>query len=90
MTNKEAIDILNNKLNIAYFSSEDNEALDKAIMALERQERPSLRQVTYYHPKFGKGDGWYDELRHLIFLHWITKELAVRFGWKIEEAENEK
>lgn len=39
MTNKEAAEILKTKLNIAYFSSEDNEALDLAIKALEFQER---------------------------------------------------
>ena len=37
MTNKEAIEHLNNKLNIAYFTAEDNEALDMAIKALEEQ-----------------------------------------------------
>ena len=38
MTNKEAIDILNNRLNTVYFTSEDLDALDLAIKALEEVE----------------------------------------------------
>ena len=47
MTNKEAIEHLNNKLNIAYFTAEDNEALDMAIKALE--ERDDLIERAYGH-----------------------------------------
>lgn len=39
MTYKEAIEHLNNKLNIAYFTAEDNEALDLAIEALKKLDK---------------------------------------------------
>lgn len=60
-----------------------------AIKALEEQERPTFRHVILYHPRYGKCDGVYDEARQLVFLHWISKDLANTLGWKIEEAELE-
>ena len=51
MTNQEAIEVLTTKLNIAYFTDEDNEALGLAIKALE--ERP---QGEWY---YNNQNGWH-------------------------------
>ena len=41
MTNKEAIDIINNRLNTYYCTEEDLQALDLAIKALEEKSSQS-------------------------------------------------
>ena len=49
MTNKEAIEILSNRLNTYYCTDEDLQALDLAIKALE--ERPQGEWIVFYTPK---------------------------------------
>ena len=53
MTNKEAIYIINNRLNTYYCTDEDLQALDLAIKALE--ERPQGEFVKLLNERIEKG-----------------------------------
>ena len=50
MTNKEAIEILSNRLNTYYCTDEDLQALDLAIKALEERLQGECKTCKYYHP----------------------------------------
>lgn len=96
MTNKRAAQVVQAVkflLDDGQYTEEVEEALDLAIKALKRQivqgDRPTLRHIIINHPTYGKRDGCYDEALNLIFHGWITKEVADKIGWKIEEVDHD-
>jgi len=46
--------------------------------------------VRLTHPRLREMDAWFDKQRQLLFVDWITVEMAQKYNWTWEEEDNER